>query len=226
MNDAPAVIVFDVNETLSDMGPLGATFTGLGMPSHMARIWFAEILRDGFALTAAGDNPAFADLATDSLQRLIAETSGPGEHQDQVDQIMETLKGLSLHPDAASGITALREIAELVTLSNGAASVAESLLTRGGVRDAFSRLLSVQDAARWKPAREPYDYAARECGQPADRMLLVAVHPWDIHGANAAGLRTAWINRSGGTYPAYFSKPDIEAADLQALAGKLSRPAD
>lgn len=224
MMDTPTVIVFDVNETLSDMRPLGAAFTGSGMPSHMARIWFAEILRDGFALTAVGDNPAFADLAAESLQRLIADFSGPGDHQDQVDQIMGTLTGLHMHPDAAPGIEALRDIAELVTLSNGATSVAESLLTRGGVRDAFTRLLSVQDAARWKPAREAYDYAARECGQQAERMLLIAVHPWDIHGANAAGLRTAWINRAEAAYPAYFSKPDIEAADLQALAGKLSRP--
>jgi len=33
---------------------------------------------------------------------------------------------------------------------------------------------------------------------PAEQMLLVTVHPWDIHGAARAGLSTAWINRAGG----------------------------
>jgi 2-haloacid dehalogenase len=89
------------------------------------------------------------------------------------------------------------------------------------VRDAFERLLSVEDAARWKPARAAYDYAVQECRERADRMLLVAVHPWDIHGAMAAGLRAAWINRSGGGYPSYFTRPDLQAPSLPDLAAQL-----
>lgn len=49
-------------------------------------------------------------------------------------------------------------------------------------------------------------------------MLLIAVHPWDIHGAHEAGLRTAWINRTGVQYPAYSARPDLEATDLPGLA--------
>lgn len=222
MTTRPSVIVFDVNETLSDMSPLADAFTRAGVPASLARLWFTEVLRDGFALTSAGDNPAFADLATDSLHRLLTQTSGPGDYQEQVDSIMAVFTNLSLHPDAAAGISALSRITELITLSNGATSVAESLLGRGGVRDEFSRFLSVQDAPRWKPAREAYDYAGRETGQTVDRLLLVAVHPWDIHGANAAGLKTAWINRTGASYPSYFTGPDIEAEDLVALAGQLA----
>lgn len=52
--------------------------------------------------------------------------------------------------------------------------------------------------------------------------MLVAVHPWDIHGA-AAGLRTAWINRTGATYPSYFRAAEIEAKDLVDLAEILSQ---
>ncbi len=100
--------------------------------------------------------------------------------------------------------------------------MAETLLSRGGVRDQFSRFLSVQDAPRWKPAREADDYAARVTGETADRLLPVAVPAWDIHGANAAGLKTAWINRAGASYPSSFTALDIEAEDLVALAGKLA----
>ena len=224
MTITPSVIIFDVNETLSDMGPLAEAFSQAGMPASLTRPWFAELLRDGFALTAAGDNPEFAHLATDNLHRLLTEASGPGNYQRQVDDIMGVFKNLAMHADVAPGIKALSRVAELVTLSNGATSVAESLVTRGGVQDEFKKFLSVQDAPRWKPAREAYDYAARETGHTVDELLLVAVHPWDIHGAHAAGLRTAWINRTGGTYPSYFTAPDIEAEDLIALAGKLTGP--
>lgn len=47
----PYLVVFDVNETLSDMSPLAARFEDVGAPSLTAQIWFAELLRDGFALT-------------------------------------------------------------------------------------------------------------------------------------------------------------------------------
>jgi len=48
------VVVFDVNETLSDMAPLAQRFADIGAPPALARLWFAALLRDGFARTAAG----------------------------------------------------------------------------------------------------------------------------------------------------------------------------
>lgn len=36
-------------------------------------------------------------------------------------------------------------------------------------------------------------------------------------------VSTAWINRTGASYPSYFTAPDIEAEDLVALGGKLAR---
>ena len=53
-------------------------------------------------------------------------------------------------------------------------------------------------------------------------MLLIAVHPWDIHGAAQAGLRTAWLNRDGTAYPSYFQEPDIEAESLLTLTAILT----
>ena len=221
MVSTPEVIVFDVNETLSDTAPLGEAFAAAGAPAHLAHTWFTGILRDGFAVTAAGGNAAFSEIAQDSLARLLAE-SGDGVDAAAAGSILSALRSLDVHPDVVPGIRALRTLAQLVTLSNGSASVAEGLLGRAGLREHFSDLLSVDDAPAWKPARSAYAYAAAECGHPADRMLLVAVHPWDIHGAHAAGLRTAWLNRTGAQYPVYFSPPDLEAADLPALAEQLA----
>ncbi len=51
--------------------------------------------------------------------------------------------------------------------------------------------------------------------------MLVAVHPWDIHGAHEAGLMTAWVDRSGSPYPTCFAAPDLTVAGLPELAARL-----
>jgi len=135
---------------------------------------------------------------------------------------MKGMAGLGLHPDVPDGVAALKADGyRLVTLTNGSASVAEKLFTAAGIRDSFERLLSVEDAPAWKPARAAYDHASTACGTDPEHLLLVAAHPWDIHGAARAGLATAWINRSGAAYPDYFATPDYTVASLRELPGVL-----
>jgi 2-haloacid dehalogenase len=65
------VVVFDVNETLSDMSPLADRFVGIGAPAHLARVWFASLLRDGFALTSVGETAPFSELGQEGLRVLL-----------------------------------------------------------------------------------------------------------------------------------------------------------
>lgn len=217
----PGLVVFDVNETLSDMSSIAALFTEVGLPGHLAATWFAGLLRDGFALTVTGANPSFAALASDSLRALLHGVKPDVE--DATTRVLSGFAQLPLHPDVANGVRALRALdLRLVTLSNGATTVAQGLLERGGLRDAFERLLSVQDAPAWKPAASAYRYAVQTCQVAAAHAMLVAVHPWDIHGAHQAGLQTAWINRTGSPYPATMHPADLEATSLTALAQVLT----
>ena len=62
------MLVFDVNETLSDMSPMGQRFEDVGAPAHLAKTWFAGLLRDGFALTAVDASEPFARLAAEALR--------------------------------------------------------------------------------------------------------------------------------------------------------------
>ena len=45
MEPRPGVIVFDVNETLSDMAPMASRFADVGAPGLLARVWFSTLLR-------------------------------------------------------------------------------------------------------------------------------------------------------------------------------------
>lgn len=223
MTDLPPVIVFDVNETLSDMSPMAERFADVGAPDHLAPLWFAGLLRDAFGLAAAGTSERFATLADGSLRTVLhgVELAGGRDLDAAVAHVLDGFSQLPVHPDVADGVRALRATgARLVTLSNGSAQVAEQLLGRAGIRDEFERLLSVEDAGIWKPAAASYAYAAAECGVEPAEMMLVASHPWDIDGADRAGLATAWLNRTGVPYPGYHRSP---GRTITAL-GELARP--
>ncbi|MCZ2402553.1 haloacid dehalogenase type II [Paenarthrobacter sp. Z7-10] len=225
MNKQPDVVVFDVNETLSDMSPMGNRFAETGVPASLAKLWFATLLRDGFALTAAGDNSRFADVGAEVLRGLLGGLKLDMEPDQAVEHIMAGMGGLGLHPDVVPGVRSLRSAGyRLVTLTNGSTTVAENLFGPAGIRDEFDLLLSVEDAPAWKPAKASYGYASEACGVAPEQMMLVAVHPWDIHGAARAGLGTAWINRNGSAYPAYFNAPDYTVESLEELAAALSGP--
>lgn len=223
MHPRPSVIVFDVNETLSDMAPLARRFGDLGVPELLARVWFAALLRDGFALAASGGQETFARLAYGALRAVLAGTDLSRPADEAVDHVLAGFAELSVHPDVPDGVRLLGQRGlRLVTLSNGSAEVADRLLNRAGLREQFERLLSVEDAGAWKPARAAYAHAARACSVDIGEMLLVAVHPWDIHGAHQAGMRTGWLNRQHSPYPGYFDAPDLHAPNLTSLAEEIT----
>jgi 2-haloacid dehalogenase len=154
------------------------------------------VLRDGIALAAAGSYASFSELAPD------------------VD-----LSGLRLHGDVVSGLSALRERGHrVVPFTNGSAEQARSWLEAGGALGQVDEVLDVSEARRWKPAPEAYRWALGRCGAAAGDAVLVAVHPWDIHGAQRVGIRGAWLNRDDAAYPAPFGTPDLQARHLPALA--------
>lgn len=217
-------VVFDVNETMSDMRPLAARFADVGAPESLATTWFAATLRDGFALSTAGTPRRFADVAAGVLSVLWA---GLGDAIDDpraaTEHVLSGFTSLSLHPDIAPGVRALRDAGlQLATMSNGAASVADGLLERAGLRQEFDHVLTVDDAGAWKPDRRAYEYAAATCARPVDACVLVAVHPWDLHGARQAGMRTAYIDRSGAPYPVVFATPDHVVDQLAELPAALA----
>lgn len=52
------------------------------------------------------------------------------------------------------------------------------------------------------------DGFALPAAKDSNELLLVAVRPWDIHGASCAGLATTWVNRTGAPYPDHFQTLD------------------
>ncbi|MDQ6730942.1 MAG: haloacid dehalogenase type II [Actinomycetota bacterium] len=220
----PAVAVFDVNETLSDLDGLATRLQDAGADPGVLPVWFAATLRDGFAITAAGGYADFAEIAVPTLTALLSGGDGLRDSAQTVaERVVGSMAELDLHPDVADGLRTFHAAGvRIVTLSNGSSRVAESLLERAGVRDLVEQCLSVSDAGRWKPAPEAYAYAADRCEVEAGELALIAVHPWDIDGAARAGLRTGWLSRDGAPYPPYLRAPEATGPNLPKLAAILT----
>lgn len=222
MPSHPSVIVFDVNETLSDMAPMADRFADLEVEPALSATWFAALLRDGFALSTVGQERPFAEIGAGVLRGLLAGRELRMSHDDAVQHVLDGFSTLSLHPDVVEGVRALRRAGmRLVTLTNGSTSVSEGLFDRAGIGGEFEQLLSVDDVGVWRPAAAAYAYAARRTGVGVGDLMLVAVHPWDIHGARQAGLQTAWIDRRATPWPEHFDRPDVTVRELTELAGQL-----
>ena len=103
MYDAPRVIVFDVNETLSDLTALSTRFTDVGVPAHVAQLWFSSVLREGFALTAVDASQPFATIGREVLRDLLDETTLNRSMDEAVEHILSAFTGLPVHPDVVDG---------------------------------------------------------------------------------------------------------------------------
>lgn len=221
---APTVALLDVNETLSDFSRLGERFEEVGAPAQLLPTWFAATLRDGMALTASGEYAAFRDVARAVLRGLLSDH--PRLHTSPEEAVEHVLGGMGTLPvqaDVPDGIRLLREAGmRVATLTNGAPAIAQGLLERAGLEGLVERNIGVEEVGRWKPAPEPYRHACRAMGVEEAQAMLIAAHPWDVHGAKRAGLRAGWVNRHGQPYPDVFAPPDVSAGDLPALARALA----
>lgn len=85
---APIIVVFDVNETLSDLAPMGQRFAEVGAPALAAKAWFASLLRDGFALTAAGATERFSTIGEWALREILTDHTLTRDLDAAIEHIM------------------------------------------------------------------------------------------------------------------------------------------
>src|SRR5260370_1233477 len=77
-------------------------------------------------------------------------------------------------------------------------------------------VLSVDAIRIYKPRPEVYALASSHFKlAPAD-IIFVSSNRWDVMGAHAFGLRTAWVNRANAPEE-YEARPGTVLADLSGL---------
>ena len=221
MRDRPRAVAFDVMGTLFPLGPLRELIVGLGLPPQALELWFARTLRDGFALSAAGDFQPFPLLAWANLDGLLAQHDRPTEPH-RIDEVFNRLSKLPARPDTAAAMTLLIKAGiRVLTVTNGTRKNTQSLLNGAGLDRFIKQIVTIDDVKAWKPRSEVYLHAASQLGIPPGSLALVAAHAWDCYGAARAGLVTGWVSRPEMRFNPAFGEPDVQGETLTAVADAL-----
>lgn len=225
---APAVLVFDVNETILDIRRLEPFFSRLfGRPEAM-REWYAQLILYSQSLTLAGAYTPLTALGAGAL-RMLGDVHGVAVADADAEELADAVASLPPHADVGP---ALRRLAgaglRLVTLTNSPPNPAGSPLDRAGLGDLFERQFSVDAVRCFKPAPQTYASVATSLDVPLARLCVVAAHAWDTLGAKAAGCKAVLVLRPGNAALSVpgVPKPDLIVPDFAGLADRLIEDAD
>jgi 2-haloacid dehalogenase len=74
----------------------------------------------------------------------------------------------------------------------------------------------------YKPSPIVYRHVASSLGRQIDEVRLVSSNPFDVIGAEAAGMQVAWVNRSEGLFDTLAPIPHMVVKSLVELADMLA----
>jgi 2-haloacid dehalogenase len=212
----PEVIAFDVIGTLFSLASLEPLIVAAGGEASLARQWFDRLLADGLALTAAREYKPFRDVAKASLHSLLPKSKAAAR-----DKVLAGLTKLEVYPDAAPAMGRVIMNARVIVISNASTDTTRKLLAHGRLDAFVEEIISAEDVEEWKPASDPYAFAAAKQDVPLDRLAIVSAHPWDILGGHKSGLVTGWSNRTGAKFPSTFGSPDVTGKNLLDVVERL-----
>lgn len=217
----PRICVLDVNETLLDLSALDPPFERVFGRPGIRQQWFGQLLQSALLSTVTDAYSDFGTLARAALE-MVAQRNDLELTPEDRDTILGMVRSLPPHPEVRGALERLRSAGlRLATLTNSTDAVATAQLSSAGLVDLFERVLSADTVHRLKPAREPYEMAAREFGVGTAGIRLVAAHAWDVAGALRAGAAAAFVARPGMVLDPLAPVPDIVGGDLDEVADRI-----
>ncbi len=216
------VAVFDMNETTLDFAPVRRTIDALLGSDDGFTVWFQKLLQLAMTSISTDHYQHFGVLAPAALTS-VAASKKVELPDDAWAQVAEAMGGVEPFADVVEGMTMLREAGWMtMALTNSAAPSINAQVDRAGLRPLFDHVISVDEVQRYKPAAAPYLHALSVAEAEPAQTWMIASHDWDLAGARAVGLNTAFISRPYMTYASSYPEPDVSVATFIELANALS----
>jgi 2-haloacid dehalogenase len=217
------VLAFDLYGTLVDPIGIASELDRLlsGDGKALAHLWRSKQLEYSFRISVMDRYQDFRWITTRALDDALTALTLTLADDDKTRLIWE-YDHLAPFPDVIDGLTALAAGGcELTVLSNGSPGMIENCLNNSGLRTYFSAWVSADEVRTFKPSPRVYQRAASRLGRSLSELRLVSSNPFDVVGANAVGMRTAWVNRSGAKFETVGGQPDVTVSDLAQLCFRL-----
>ena len=221
-------IAFDLDNTLWDVGPVlvrAEQRLHAWLSEHCPRITervSVEDMRAAREQLARSEPHNAHDFTYLRKAGLAAHARDCGYSQEVAERAFQVFfaarNELQPFPDVRPALERLRSRYQLASLSNGNADL--GLI---GLAPLFSVSLNARQIGVGKPHPRCFEHLARDLRTAAVNILYVGDDPLlDVEAARAAGLRTAWMNRSHAPWPSDLKPADLDVADCTHLAELLA----
>lgn len=214
-------ILFDINETVLDLSSLKPLFAEHFGSEAITATWFSMLLHSSNVCALTGVKSDFGSLAGVMLDTLSARMHI--ELRDEAkQQILGAFATLPAHPDMREALERLRTAGyRTIAFTNSSIKLVTSQISNSSLIELFDERISVESTGSFKPDPKVYHFAAEQLGKPIDSLRLIATHDWDTHGALSAGMKAAYIDRSGAPYHAQYKRPDALATNMTELVEQV-----
>jgi 2-haloacid dehalogenase len=218
------VLAFDVYGTLIDPFHMEVYLrpTFGEKAREASELWRAKQIEYSFRRALMKKYAPF-DVCTAQALRFVSAQLGISISEEAHAQLMAKYLKLPAYPDVTS---ALHELAArgfaIAACSNGTENAVRTLLGHAGILSRFSKIVSVDPIRTFKPDPAVYEYLVAELQGRRDRVWLISSNPFDVIGARACGLRTAWVQRdSKRAFDPWEFEPDVIVNGLAEFPDKL-----
>ncbi|HEV2229583.1 MAG TPA: HAD family hydrolase [Steroidobacteraceae bacterium] len=221
-------IAFDLDNTLWDVGPVIVRAEQClhdWLREHCPRITeqvSAEDMRAARERLARSEPHKAHDFTYLRITALAGHARDCGYDEEVAVRAFQVFfaarNALQPYADVQPALQRLCTRYTLASLSNGNAD-----LDLIGLAHLFSVSLNARQIGVAKPHPRCFQHLARELRLDPRDILYVGDDPFlDVDAARAAGLRTAWMNRSQTPWPPNVEPADVNVADCTRLAELLA----
>jgi 2-haloacid dehalogenase len=219
-----ATLAFDVYGTLIDTnGVLSQLQEWIGPQAEVfSETWRSKQLEYSFRRGLMRQYESFAVCTRHALDYCCAhyKVSLSG---DQKDALLQCYRRLPAFTDVEDSLIALRAGGHrLFAFSNGSAEAVEAVLQANALRGHLDGVVSCEALETFKPNPDVYQYCMKQVDD-RDDAWLVSGNPFDVIGAQSAGMKSAWVRRSAATvFDPWGEDPSLIVESLSQLNEKLA----
>ncbi|WP_165949091.1 haloacid dehalogenase type II [Kribbella turkmenica] len=222
----PSVLAFDLYGTLVDPIAIAAELDRMlpgGDGRAIAGLWRQKQVEYSFRATVMDRYRDFR-WATEQALRFAAAACDVSLSPEQHADLTALYDHLQPFEDAAPALRDLRAAGHrLVVFSNGSPDMIGNCLANSGLGKDLDSWVSIDPVRAFKPAAIVYHHLVETLDADVASVRLVSCNAFDIDGAHAAGLATAWVNRSGGPFDGLDEHPLTTVSSLTELRDVIDK---
>jgi 2-haloacid dehalogenase len=221
----PSVLAFDVYGTLIDPFRMEDHLRAIfgGRAREATELWRGKQLEYSFRRALMKKYENF-DVCTAQALRFVYQQLDVPLDEATMRNLLDQYLRLPAYPDVPPALEQLEARGfKIVACTNGTDQAVRGLLESAGVLARFSGIVSVDPIRTFKPDPAVYEYLAAQVHAQKEMVCMISSNPFDVIGAKACGLKTAWVQRDPKRiFDPWEFEPDLVVHGLEQLSAKLN----